>query len=210
MELNLQSLFGLPVLLIGWDPATSPLPRIRAHIRGRYWSATIDDISLWPPPWPKATEGRGESEGGNIAGWEDSVTGWIPTMVRPLPWLRMVLLFYLYVFCNLGGRGGGSLTDTKYIYLEDHSVCPLVETGTSPSPLPQANVPPPPPPEPKERAHSPAGKGLGSLFWRLAKKPTLPTLCFLIYSCSYLEILVKRNGINSTNLNIYRDSSSSS
>ncbi len=26
-----------------------PLPRIWAHIRGRYWSAMIDDIFLWPP-----------------------------------------------------------------------------------------------------------------------------------------------------------------
>ncbi len=35
-------------VLIGWDPAPPP-PRIWAHIRGRYyWSAKIDDISLWP------------------------------------------------------------------------------------------------------------------------------------------------------------------
>ncbi len=52
MELDLQSLFGLmcTAVLIGWDPATSPpphpSPRIWAHIRGRYWSAKIDDISL--------------------------------------------------------------------------------------------------------------------------------------------------------------------
>ncbi len=26
-----------------------PTPRIWAHIQGRYWSAKIDDISLWPP-----------------------------------------------------------------------------------------------------------------------------------------------------------------
>ncbi len=45
IELDLQSLFGLHVctaVLIGWDP----FPRIWAHIRGRYWSAKIDDISL--------------------------------------------------------------------------------------------------------------------------------------------------------------------
>ncbi len=29
-----------------------PLPLIWAHIQGRYWSAKIDDISLWPP-WLK-------------------------------------------------------------------------------------------------------------------------------------------------------------
>ncbi len=31
-----------------WDPVLPP-PRIWAHIRGRYWSAKIYDISLWPP-----------------------------------------------------------------------------------------------------------------------------------------------------------------
>jgi hypothetical protein len=51
MELDLQSLFGLQhtALLSGLDPATPPPPthpRIWAHIRGRYWSAKIDDISL--------------------------------------------------------------------------------------------------------------------------------------------------------------------
>jgi hypothetical protein len=53
MELDLQSLFGLHVhscthyLILQLPP--SPLPRIWAHIRGRYWSAKIDDISLKPP-----------------------------------------------------------------------------------------------------------------------------------------------------------------
>jgi hypothetical protein len=48
MELDLQSLFGFlcTAVLIGLDPATPPFPRIWAHIRGRYWSAKIDDISL--------------------------------------------------------------------------------------------------------------------------------------------------------------------
>ncbi len=35
-------------VFIGWDTAPPP-PRFWAHIRGRYWSANIDDISLWPP-----------------------------------------------------------------------------------------------------------------------------------------------------------------
>ncbi len=48
LELDLQS-FICTAVLIGWDPATPPSPRIWAHIRGRYWSAKIDDISLWPP-----------------------------------------------------------------------------------------------------------------------------------------------------------------
>ncbi len=36
-------------VLIGWDLVTPPPPRIWAHIRGRYWSAKIDEITLWPP-----------------------------------------------------------------------------------------------------------------------------------------------------------------
>ncbi len=36
-------------VLIGWDTATPPSPRLWAHVRGCYWSAKIDDISLWPP-----------------------------------------------------------------------------------------------------------------------------------------------------------------
>jgi hypothetical protein len=58
MELDLQSLFGLiwaqwhvvyTAVPIGWDPSTLPLPTAWTRIRGRYWSAKIDDISLWPP-----------------------------------------------------------------------------------------------------------------------------------------------------------------
>ncbi len=47
MELDLQSLFGLLCIavFIGWDPAT-PHPPHWTHIRGRYWLAKIDDISL--------------------------------------------------------------------------------------------------------------------------------------------------------------------
>ncbi len=51
MELDLQSLFGLHVhcavctaVLVGRDPP--PLPCSGAHVRGRYWSAKIDDISV--------------------------------------------------------------------------------------------------------------------------------------------------------------------
>ncbi len=50
-ELDLQSLFGsmCTAVLIGWDTATPPPPRSWAHMRGRYWSAKMDDTSLWPP-----------------------------------------------------------------------------------------------------------------------------------------------------------------
>jgi hypothetical protein len=48
MELDLQSLFGLHVnSCTHWlRPRNSPSPRIWAHLRGSYWSAKIDDISL--------------------------------------------------------------------------------------------------------------------------------------------------------------------
>ncbi len=52
MELDLQSLFGLlcTAVLIGRAPSTTlPLPHIWAHIRGRNWSAKIDDISGFDP-----------------------------------------------------------------------------------------------------------------------------------------------------------------
>ncbi len=53
MELDLSRLLGLlcTAVLIGWDTATPPPPllRIWTHIRGRYWTAKIDDISLSTP-----------------------------------------------------------------------------------------------------------------------------------------------------------------
>jgi hypothetical protein len=47
MQLDLRSLFGLlcTTVLIGWDTATPPSPRIWAHIRGCYWPAKIDDTT---------------------------------------------------------------------------------------------------------------------------------------------------------------------
>jgi hypothetical protein len=60
MELDLQSWFGLHVILcmhtlhsciysLAETPQLPPTPCVWAHLRGRYWSAKIDDISLWPP-----------------------------------------------------------------------------------------------------------------------------------------------------------------
>jgi hypothetical protein len=49
---DLQSLFGLHVhSCTHWlRPCDTPAPfRIWAHIRVRFWSAKIDDISVWPP-----------------------------------------------------------------------------------------------------------------------------------------------------------------
>ncbi len=48
MDLDLQSLFGLHMHSLR-ESRPRPPPRIWAHIRGRYWSAKIDDISLLPP-----------------------------------------------------------------------------------------------------------------------------------------------------------------
>jgi hypothetical protein len=51
MELDLQNLFWLRVLYRGLysmaeTPQLPPSPHIWTHIRGRYWSAKIDDIYL--------------------------------------------------------------------------------------------------------------------------------------------------------------------
>jgi hypothetical protein len=46
MELDPQSLF---VRTAHWLRPRNPPPRIWAHIRRRYWSPKIDDISLLPP-----------------------------------------------------------------------------------------------------------------------------------------------------------------
>ncbi len=52
MELDLPRSFRLlcTAVLIGWDPATPPSPRIWARIRRRYWSAKVD-IHLFVIPW---------------------------------------------------------------------------------------------------------------------------------------------------------------
>ncbi len=55
MEVDLQSLFGLHIpwcaqlYSLAETPQLPSSPRIRTRIRGRYWSAKIDDISLQPP-----------------------------------------------------------------------------------------------------------------------------------------------------------------
>ncbi len=61
-------------VLIGWDP-TAPLhlPYIWAHIWERYWSAKIDNISLWPPWWDTNWGSRRSHstwrEGEGFRGW---------------------------------------------------------------------------------------------------------------------------------------------
>ncbi len=53
MELDLQSLFGLHVhSCTHWlRPRNPPPPHLGSYVyvRGRHWSAKIDDISLWLP-----------------------------------------------------------------------------------------------------------------------------------------------------------------
>jgi hypothetical protein len=46
MELDLQSLFGLQLYSLTETPQIPSFPRNGAHIRGHYWSAKTDDISL--------------------------------------------------------------------------------------------------------------------------------------------------------------------
>jgi hypothetical protein len=53
MDLDLQSLFGLHVRsCINWQRPRNnpppPTPHLGSYTRGRYWSAKIGDISLWP------------------------------------------------------------------------------------------------------------------------------------------------------------------
>jgi hypothetical protein len=63
------------------------------------------------------------------------------------------------------------------IYIEHHSVCPLVGIGTPPTPLPQASVPPPPGPK-AGGAHAPVAMGVRKSQFRPQEKKlsTLPTL----------------------------------
>jgi hypothetical protein len=56
MEVNLQSFFwAVQLHSLAETPQLPPSPRIWAHIRGRYWSAKIDEIStsLSNPPAAK-------------------------------------------------------------------------------------------------------------------------------------------------------------
>ncbi len=54
MEVNLQSFFwAVQLHSLAETPQLPPSPRIWAHIRGRYWSSKIDDISLCNPPAAK-------------------------------------------------------------------------------------------------------------------------------------------------------------
>ncbi len=93
---------------------------------------------------------------------------WLEQFSEATSWRHATFLFRSVIFFV-------KPTKFLYVYLEYHSVCPLVRIGTPPPPLPQASVYPP---EPKVRAYSPAGEGVGgSQFGRLEKKPsTLSTL----------------------------------
>ncbi len=85
-----------------------------------------------------------------------------------------------WLTCQMGvgansKAGAEWLSHKEHIYIEYHSVCPLVGIGTPPLPLPQTRVPAS---EPKGGTHSPAGEGVGAFqFRRLEKKlSTLSTL----------------------------------
>ncbi len=76
MELDLQSFIWAPCVqlysLAG--PANPPPPfrRIWAHMRGRYWSAEIDGVSLWPPAPDDSS-------------WTTRPL-YFPSLVFPVPW----------------------------------------------------------------------------------------------------------------------------
>jgi hypothetical protein len=65
MELDLQSLLVHSCTHWLRPRNTLPPPHICAHIRGRYCSAKIDDISLWPP-WSAAFIRLTESQHGGL------------------------------------------------------------------------------------------------------------------------------------------------
>jgi hypothetical protein len=71
MELDLQSLFGLLCTVVRYSlaeiPQLPPSPHIWAHVRGRYWSAKIDDISCNPLV---LTDPQSLQEGGVGAGYK--------------------------------------------------------------------------------------------------------------------------------------------
>jgi hypothetical protein len=58
MELDFQRFLGLHVAQLAETQQLHPSLHIGAQIRGRYWSAKIDDISLQPPlvTWGKFSE----------------------------------------------------------------------------------------------------------------------------------------------------------
>jgi hypothetical protein len=51
MELDLPKFLWAPCAQLYWLRPRNPSPLILADIRGRYWSAKIDDISWWPPEY---------------------------------------------------------------------------------------------------------------------------------------------------------------
>ncbi len=68
------------------------------------------------------------------------------------------------------------LTDTKYLYIEHQSVCPLVGIGTPQTPLPQASVPSPSGPKGGVGHTRLRLRGWGSSNSDEKKLCTLPTL----------------------------------
>ncbi len=85
------------------------------------------------------------------------------------------IIFWSY-FSHLKTK---SLGHKVHIYLEFHSVCPHIRIETPPSPLPKRVYTTTAPPPNQRGTNSPVGKGGGSQFGRLKKKPgTLSTQWF--------------------------------
>jgi hypothetical protein len=87
MELDLQSLFGLHVTWcaqlysLAETPQLPPPPAFGLALRGRYWSAKIDDISFTVTPWAPTPICHLINVTNEVALWLDYyyIVYWIPT-----------------------------------------------------------------------------------------------------------------------------------
>ncbi len=93
--------------------------------------------------------------------------------------------FCVLLYCNA--------QSTHTVYLEYHSVCPLVRMGPSlpppppQYPLPQASVSLPP--EPKRDTHSPAGEGVGGPNSDDCRKK--PSTLSSLWCCVFIDLVVQ-------------------
>jgi hypothetical protein len=91
---------------------------------------------------------------------------------RECPYFHSVFLLLYKGILQLFGQGMEARDHKVLIYIEHHSVCPLVGIGTLPPPLSPASVP--------RGTNSPAGEGLGeSQLRRREKSLVLSLFCGL-------------------------------